>query len=66
MLASKVDGLIDRFAVDKLVNLFGQLIYNIGDKGRMIQTGKLRNYLMILTVAVFVLFAGVLYWIGRA
>lgn len=63
--ASKLDGLFDKFAVDKLVNLFGDFIYLLGDRGRWIQTGRLRNYLMVLTVAVFGLFLGVVVWIQR-
>jgi hypothetical protein len=34
-----------------------------GDWSRSIQTGKLRNYLMFLAVALVGLFAGVLVWI---
>ena len=35
----------------------------LGDGGRSIQTGRLRNYLMFLTVALVGLFAGVFAWV---
>jgi NADH:ubiquinone oxidoreductase subunit 5 (subunit L)/multisubunit Na+/H+ antiporter MnhA subunit len=60
---SKLEGIFDMIAVDRLVNLTGQTVYLAGDWCRSIQTGKLRNYLMFLTVALVGVFAGVLYWI---
>jgi hypothetical protein len=36
----------------------------VGDWGRGIQTGKLRNYLMFLAVALVGLFAGVFAWVN--
>ena len=44
------DGILDKFGVDGLVNLLGQMVYVAGDRSRAIQTGKLRNYLMFLAV----------------
>jgi len=35
-----------------------------GDWSRTIQTGKLRNYLMFLAVALVCFFAGVFVWIS--
>jgi proton-translocating NADH-quinone oxidoreductase chain L len=61
---SHLDGLFDKLGVDGLVNLFGQVIYVAGDRSRSIQTGKLRNYLMLLALALVGLFAGVFAWIG--
>src|SRR5262249_17739945 len=58
-----VVGLIDIRAVDGLVNGAGRLVYDSGDRGRAIQTGRLRNYLMFLTVALVGLFAGVFAWV---
>jgi hypothetical protein len=58
-----MEGLFDNFAVDGLVNLTAKGDYVVGDWGRGIQTGKLRNYLMFLTVALVGLFAGVFLWI---
>ncbi|MGC8642922.1 MAG: NADH-quinone oxidoreductase subunit L, partial [Isosphaeraceae bacterium] len=45
---SHLDGLFDKLGVDGLVNLLGEMIYVAGDRSRAIQTGKLRNYLMLL------------------
>ena len=50
-------------AVDRLVNLTARAVYVAGDWGRSIQTGRLRNYLMFLAVALVGLFAGVFAWI---
>ena len=51
-------------AVDRLVNLTAQAVYVVGDWGRSIQTGRLRNYLIVLAVALVGLFAGVVAWIS--
>jgi NADH:ubiquinone oxidoreductase subunit 5 (subunit L)/multisubunit Na+/H+ antiporter MnhA subunit len=58
------DGIFDKFGVDGLVNVLGQMVYVAGDRSRAIQTGKLRNYLMFLAVALVGLFAGVFAWIS--
>ena len=50
-------------AVDRLVNLTARAVYVAGDWGRSIQTGRLRNYLMLLTIGLIGVFAGVLIWI---
>ncbi len=60
---SRLEGIFDNIAVDRLVNLAAQAVYVAGDWGRSIQTGRLRSYLMFLTVALVGLFAGVLAWI---
>jgi NADH:ubiquinone oxidoreductase subunit 5 (subunit L)/multisubunit Na+/H+ antiporter MnhA subunit len=62
-LLSRLEGVFDRLAVDGLVNLVGQGVYVLGDWGRMIQTGRLRNYLMFLAVALVGIFAGVFAWV---
>ena len=49
-LLSRLEGVFDMIAVDRLVNLTGQAVYVAGDWGRSIQTGRLRNYLMFLAV----------------
>src|SRR5262249_46659371 len=59
VILSKLNGFFDRFAVDGIVNGIAWLVYLVGDWGRSIQTGRLRNYLMILAVAVVVLFLGI-------
>ncbi|HWE40741.1 MAG TPA: NADH-quinone oxidoreductase subunit L [Isosphaeraceae bacterium] len=62
---SALEGLFDQIAVDGLVNLVAKVTYATGDRsGRWLQTGRLRNYLMILTVGVIVLFVGVFLWIA--
>ena len=62
-LLSRLDGVFDRIAVDGLVNLVATLSYVLGDYARRIQTGRLRNYLMVMTVALIGLFAGVFAWV---
>jgi proton-translocating NADH-quinone oxidoreductase chain L len=63
VLLSRYEGLFDQLAVDKLVNLVAAWIYTIGDWSRGLQTGRLRDYLTVLALAVVVLFAGVFFWI---
>ncbi len=65
VLVSKLEGFFDKFAVDGLVNLTAKIIYVLGDLGRGLQTGKLRNYLMVLACTVLLLFSVVFAWIGR-
>ena len=47
---SRLDGVFDMIAVDRLVNLTAKAVYVAGDWSRSIQTGRLRNYLMFLAV----------------
>jgi proton-translocating NADH-quinone oxidoreductase chain L len=61
---SYLDGIFDRIGVDGLVNLLAQMVYVVGDRSRAIQTGKLRNYLMFLAVALVGGFALVFAWIN--
>jgi proton-translocating NADH-quinone oxidoreductase chain L len=60
---SRLEGIFDMIAVDRLVNLTAQAVYVVGDRSRAIQTGRLRHYLMFLTVMLVGLFAGVFAWI---
>jgi NADH:ubiquinone oxidoreductase subunit 5 (subunit L)/multisubunit Na+/H+ antiporter MnhA subunit len=62
-LLSRLEGVFDMIAVDRLVNLAGKLVYVTGDWSRSIQTGRVRNYLMVLAVALVGLLAGVFAWI---
>jgi NADH:ubiquinone oxidoreductase subunit 5 (subunit L)/multisubunit Na+/H+ antiporter MnhA subunit len=62
-LVSRVSGKFDSGLVDGVVNGVAKSVYKIGDVGRSIQTGRLRNYLMFLAVAVVGLFAGVFAWV---
>ncbi len=63
LAVSKFEGFFDAYVVDGVVGLTSRLVYLLGDWGRMLQTGRLRNYLAILALAVVGLFAGVFYWI---
>lgn len=62
-LLSRLEGVFDNVAVDGLVNLTAKVVYVVGDYGRLLQTGRLRNYLMVLAVALVVLFAGMFGWV---
>ncbi|MGP0062312.1 MAG: NADH-quinone oxidoreductase subunit L [Isosphaeraceae bacterium] len=62
---SRLEGIFDMIAVDRLVNLTANAVYVAGDWSRSIQTGRLRNYLMLLTVGVIVGSTVVLIWIQR-
>jgi NADH:ubiquinone oxidoreductase subunit 5 (subunit L)/multisubunit Na+/H+ antiporter MnhA subunit len=63
-LLSRLEGIFDMIAVDRLVNLTAQAVYVAGDWSRRVQTGRLRNYLMFLAVALVGLCAGVFAWIN--
>ena len=60
---SRLEGVFDNIAVDGLVNWTARGVYLAGDWSRGIQTGRLRNYLMFLAVALVGLFVGVFAWI---
>ncbi|MFI5458584.1 MAG: NADH-quinone oxidoreductase subunit L [Isosphaerales bacterium] len=62
-LLSRLEGVFDMIAVDRLVNLTAKTVYVAGDWSRSIQTGRLRNYLMFLAVALVGLLAGAIVWI---
>jgi len=62
-LLSRLEGVFDMIAVDRLVNLTAKTVYLVGDWSRSIQTGRLRNYLMFLAVALVGLLAGAFVWI---
>ena len=63
IFVSRLEGIFDMIAVDRLVNLTARAVYVVGDRSRSIQTGRLRNYLMFLTVGLVGLFVGVFAWI---
>jgi len=65
VLMSWAEGLFDLRIVDGLVNAVADAVYGTGDRARGIQTGRLRNYLMVLSAGVVVLSLGVFLWIGR-
>jgi proton-translocating NADH-quinone oxidoreductase chain L len=60
---SRLEGFFDNLAVDGAVNWTARIVYLVGDWGRGLQTGRLRNYLMFLAVALVGLFVGVFAWI---
>jgi NADH:ubiquinone oxidoreductase subunit 5 (subunit L)/multisubunit Na+/H+ antiporter MnhA subunit len=66
VLVSWLEGGFDRLIVDGIVNLVATLTYVLGDWGRVIQTGRLRNYLMILALAIVAAFVGMFAWIRGA
>ena len=62
-LLSRLEGVFDRIAVDGLVNLTARGLYVLGDRSRKLQTGLLRNYLMVLAGGLVCLAAGVFAWV---
>jgi proton-translocating NADH-quinone oxidoreductase chain L len=63
-LLSRAGGMFDRLGVDGLVDGLAATLGFAGDRARLIQTGRIRNYLMFLALAVIGLFAGVYAWVG--
>ncbi len=66
VVVSKIEGVFDVIAVDRLVNATAQVVYFLGDQGRRLQTGRLRGYLMVLAIGVVGLSAWVFFWIQRS
>ena len=62
---SRFEGVFDRLAVDGLVTLVARGVYAVGDRGRLLQTGLIRNYLMGLATAVVALVAWLFVWISQ-
>ncbi len=60
---SRFEGAFDRVAVDRLVGLVASGVYAAGDRGRRLQSGHVRGYLMVLAVAVVGLSAALFAWI---
>ena len=58
LLAAQPDGPVP------VVHRGTQAVYVAGDRARSIQTGRIRHYLMYLTLALLGLFAGVYAWVG--
>lgn len=56
VLFSKWDRLFDETMVDGLVNLVGNVTHSVGVSLRVVQTGRLRQYVMWIAVGVVVLF----------
>ncbi len=60
---SRWEGAFDRIAVDRLVGLVAAAVYAAGDRGRRIQSGRIRGYLMVLAVAVVGLLGAMFAWV---
>jgi NADH-quinone oxidoreductase subunit L len=56
---SKWDRRFDETMIDGLVNLVGRATYRVGESFRVVQTGKLRNYVTGIAVGVLMLFLAV-------
>ncbi|HEV3004674.1 MAG TPA: proton-conducting transporter membrane subunit, partial [Pirellulales bacterium] len=52
---SDIDDLIDRYLVDGAVNLTAGWIYSLGRSLRAVQTGKLRQYVMLIVIGTVAL-----------
>ena len=49
--------MIDEKFIDGLVNLIGRATFSAGSSLRVVQTGRLRQYVMFIVVGVVALFA---------
>ena len=52
---ASVDDMIDRYFVDGLVNLTAAWTYSLGINFRSLQTGKLRQYVMLIVIGTVAL-----------
>ena len=57
VLVSKWDRIFDEKIVDGFVNLIGEATFSFGRSLKVIQTGRLRQYVMFIVVGVVALFA---------
>jgi NADH-quinone oxidoreductase subunit L len=57
LVVAKWDRLFDEAVVDGLVNMIGNSTWAVGDSLKVIQTGRLRQYVMFIVVGVVALFA---------
>jgi NADH-quinone oxidoreductase subunit L len=62
---AKWDRLFDERVVDGLVNLMANVTYAVGGSFRRLQTGQLRQYLMLIAVAVIMLSVILFVWFPR-
>jgi proton-translocating NADH-quinone oxidoreductase chain L len=60
---SRLDGWVDREGVDGLVVGLGRTVERAGDVGRRLQTGRVRQYLLVLSLGLVALFAGLARWV---
>jgi NADH-quinone oxidoreductase subunit L len=60
---SQFDELVDRYLVDGLVNTIAYVTYQIGLRLRPLQSGRLRQYVMMIALGTVTLFLLItLYW----
>ncbi|HEY4310101.1 MAG TPA: NADH-quinone oxidoreductase subunit L [Pirellulales bacterium] len=52
---ASIDDMIDRYLIDGLVNVVAAWTYSIGDSLRSVQTGKLRQYVMLIVIGTVAL-----------
>jgi NADH:ubiquinone oxidoreductase subunit 5 (subunit L)/multisubunit Na+/H+ antiporter MnhA subunit len=52
---SRLDDAIDRYFIDGVVNLTAHWTYSIGNSFRRVQTGKLRQYVMLIVIGTVAL-----------
>jgi NADH-quinone oxidoreductase subunit L len=50
------DRIFDERVIDRIVNLLGDVTFGIGASLRVVQTGKLRQYIMFIAIGVVALF----------
>ena len=53
---SRWDRKFDENVVDRFVNLLGEVTFAVGRSLRVVQTGKLRQYVMFIAIGVVALF----------
>ena len=53
---ARIDDLIDRLVVDRIVNGLGRLTYGFGQRLRPLQSGLLRQYVVMIAVSTVALF----------
>ena len=56
VIAAKWDRFFDETFVDGVVNLVGNVTYTVGNSLKVVQTGRLRQYVMWIAVGVIALF----------
>jgi NADH-quinone oxidoreductase subunit L len=65
IIAAKWDRLFDETFVDGIVNAVGTVTYAVGNSLKVVQTGRLRQYVMWIAVGVIVLFGALFTTIPR-
>ncbi|MFM1801970.1 MAG: hypothetical protein RJA81_1322, partial [Planctomycetota bacterium] len=60
---SQIGSIFDRKIVDGAVNNLAQSVFNAGETGRRLQSGRLRQYLAFMAVGVVFLFGWLYIWI---